>query len=69
LLFAVTGLGLAWFFQHEKERLRIQRIAEANKGVGKPRVGGPFTLRDTNGYTVTNKDLKGRYMLVRLAMA
>lgn len=64
LLFAVTGVGLAWFFQHEKERLRVERIAEANKGIGKPRVGGPFSLRDTSGNTVTHEDLKGRYMLV-----
>ena len=31
---------------------------------GKALVGGPFTLVDTSGKTVTDKDFRGRYMLV-----
>jgi protein SCO1 len=27
-------------------------------------IGGPFTLRDGNGQTVTDKDFRGKYMLV-----
>ena len=40
------------------------RIAEANKGIGTPLVGGPFTLRDHNGKPFTEQDLKGKYALV-----
>ena len=29
--------------------MRAKRMAEANKGIGTPRVGGPFELIDTNG--------------------
>ena len=41
-----------------------KRIAEATKGVGRPKVGGPFSLMDHDGKTVTNEDLKGKYSLV-----
>ncbi|WP_072370730.1 SCO family protein [Hyphomicrobium sp. NDB2Meth4] len=33
-------------------------------GSGKALVGGPFTLTDQAGKTVTDKDFRGRYMLV-----
>lgn len=64
LLFAVTGAFLIWFFEHEKERMKRKRMAEANKGYGKARVGGPFTLRDTKGNLFTEEDLKGKFNLV-----
>ena len=31
---------------------------------GGPRVGGPFTLVNDNGKTVSNRDFRGKYMLV-----
>lgn len=40
------------------------RIAEANKGIGKPLVGGPFHLTDMNGNEFTEANLKGKYSLV-----
>jgi hypothetical protein len=44
--------------------MRRQRIAEASKGVGKAKVGGPFTLMDQDGRTLSDEDLKGKYSLV-----
>ena len=64
VLFVLTGAGLLWYFEHEKERMQRKRVAEATKGVGRPKVGGEFELIDQNGKTVTDKDLKGRYSLV-----
>ncbi|KAK2075106.1 hypothetical protein P8C59_009260 [Phyllachora maydis] len=64
LLFVLTGIGLLWYFEHEKKRMRRKRIAEANKAVGRPQVGGPFELIDHNGNTMTEQDLKGWYSLV-----
>ncbi|KAK4192520.1 putative mitochondrial protein SCO1 precursor [Podospora australis] len=64
LLFVATGAGLMYYFEHEKERMQRKRIADATKGVGKPKVGGPFELIDQNGNKVTQEDLKGRYSLV-----
>jgi cytochrome oxidase Cu insertion factor (SCO1/SenC/PrrC family) len=43
-----------------------KRVAEAAKGVGRPKVGGPFSLLDQNGKEFTDGDMKGRYSLVRL---
>ena len=41
-----------------------KRIAEAAKGIGRPKVGGPFELVDQNGRTFTDRDMKGKYSLV-----
>jgi protein SCO1/2 len=41
-----------------------KRIAEATKGVGRPKVGGPFTLVDQTGKEFTDGDMRGKYSLV-----
>lgn len=64
VLFVVTAGGLTWYFEHEKERMQKKRIAEANKAVGKPKVGGSFRLVDQDGKPFTEQDMKGRYSLV-----
>jgi protein SCO1/2 len=35
-----------------------------NGDTGGPAVGGPFTLEDSSGHTVTDRDFRGKYMLV-----
>lgn len=45
-----------------------KRVAEATKGVGKPKVGGPFELLDQNGNKFTSEDMKGKYSLVNLML-
>lgn len=64
ILFVITSAGLLWYFEHEKERMQKKRVADASKGVGRPKVGGPFELIDQNGKTLTQDDLMGRYSLV-----
>ncbi|OQO03223.1 hypothetical protein B0A48_11479 [Cryoendolithus antarcticus] len=64
LLFLLAGGGLTFYFRYEKARMSRARIAEANKGIGKPLVGGPFTLTDHNNEPFTNDNLKGKYSLV-----
>lgn len=39
-----------------------QELADAK--VGKPKVGGPFALKDQNGKTFTQDDLLGKFSLV-----
>lgn len=39
-------------------------MAEAAKGVGRPKVGGKFALLDQEGRTFTDEDMKGGYSLV-----
>lgn len=55
---------MIFYFQYEKARLERKRIVEMSKGYGKPKVGGPFTLKDVNGTEFTEKDLLGKYSLV-----
>ncbi|UKZ82448.1 hypothetical protein TrVFT333_010237 [Trichoderma virens FT-333] len=64
VLFVVTCGGLVWYFEHEKERMQRKRIAEATKGVGRPKVGGSFELTDQNGKTFTSEMMKGKHSLV-----
>lgn len=46
-----------------------KRIAEATKGVGKPKVGGPFELIDQHRNPFSSEDMKGKYALVSYSMA
>ena len=65
VLFLASGAGLIFYFRYEKARMERKRVAEATKGVGKPKVGGEFELVDQNGRPFTAADLKGKYALVR----
>ncbi|KAG4424534.1 hypothetical protein IFR04_002244, partial [Cadophora malorum] len=42
ILFLSSGAGLIFYFRYEKARMERKRVAEAAKGVGRPKVGGPF---------------------------
>ncbi|KAI1809894.1 SCO1/SenC-domain-containing protein [Poronia punctata] len=64
VLFVLTGAGLVWYFEAEKKRMQRKRIADATKGVGKPKVGGDFNLVDQEGRPFSSADLKGRHSLV-----
>ncbi|KAI1761132.1 SCO1 protein [Hypoxylon sp. FL1150] len=64
LLFVITSAGLVWYFEHEKQRMQRKRVAEATKGVGRPKVGGEFQLVDQEGRPFSSEDLKGRYSLI-----
>ena len=63
-LFLSTGIGMGFYFRSEKERLQRQRIAEASKGVGKPKVGGKFELVDQEGQPWSSEEMKGKFTLV-----
>lgn len=60
---------MVFYFQYEKARLDRKRVVEMSKGYGKPKVGGPFKLKDLTGKEFTEKDLLGKYSLVRTLMA
>lgn len=64
VLFIATAGGLWTYFTYEKERMARKRIAEQTKGVGKPKVGGPFELVDQDGKVFSSNDLLGKYSLV-----
>lgn len=52
------------YFSYEKDRVERERIAEAGKAVGKPRVGGKFELVDHEGRSFGDEDMKGGFTLV-----
>lgn len=63
-LFILTGVGMVLYFRIEKARLERKRVAELSKGVGRPKVGGPFVMKDLDGKEFTAEDLKGKYSFV-----
>ncbi|KAF5027495.1 hypothetical protein F66182_390 [Fusarium sp. NRRL 66182] len=64
ILFVGTCGLLVWYFEFEKERMQRKRIAEAAKGVGRPKVGGKFELIDQDGKPFTSEMMKGKHSLV-----
>ncbi|CAD6446123.1 32842bd1-5ffd-43e4-bdae-be39f8ed4b5e [Sclerotinia trifoliorum] len=62
--FSRAGAGLIFYFRYEKARMERKRVAEAAKGVGRPKVGGPFELVDHKGGKFSSEDMKGKYSLV-----
>ncbi|KAJ6516455.1 h-sco1 [Mycena sanguinolenta] len=64
-IFLLTGLGLLYYFRHEKTKvLEQQEKDRANKAYGRPAVGGPFSLTTHTGATYTEKDLLGKWSMV-----
>ncbi|KAF5640309.1 SCO1 precursor [Fusarium tjaetaba] len=64
ILFVGTCGLLVWYFEFEKARMQRKRIAEAAKGVGRPKVGGTFELIDQDGKPFTSEMMKGKHSLV-----
>lgn len=63
-LFVTVGGALYYFFAKEKRRIEIEKEAEANRGYGKPLVGGPFKLIDQDGKEFTEKNLLGKFSII-----
>lgn len=63
-LFVVVGVGMTWLFNDQKKKLELRREAEANRGMGKPLIGGPFNLIDENGNKFTDANLKGQWSII-----
>ncbi|KAG8901428.1 Cu-binding protein [Tulasnella sp. 403] len=65
VLFIVTGVGLYYYFENEKKRVKARKEAElANVKTGRPKVGGPFSLIDQDGKPFTESNLLGKWSLV-----
>jgi protein SCO1/2 len=62
-LIASGGL-LYGYFEFEKRRLEELKKASSSEAVGKPLIGGPFSLVDHHGNPVTDLDFRGKHMLV-----
>lgn len=53
-----VGGAFTWWFSREKEKLRIQKEVESKRGMGKPLIGGNFSLVDHHGQPFTQENLK-----------
>jgi cytochrome oxidase Cu insertion factor (SCO1/SenC/PrrC family) len=56
------GIAAIAVFPEVREQLFPEQSQQQTSG--KALIGGPFTLTDQNGKQVTDKDFRGRYMLV-----
>ncbi|OMH81584.1 Protein SCO1, mitochondrial [Zancudomyces culisetae] len=65
-LFLIAATSVYYIFTIEKEKAELKRQldAQADKQIGKPKIGGPFILVDHNNVPFTEQDLKGRYTLI-----
>ncbi|GAA5882097.1 hypothetical protein JCM16303_005599 [Sporobolomyces ruberrimus] len=64
-LFLATGLGLYFYFENEKKSLKERKRQEnAAARIGRPKIGGPFSLTDQDGKNFTEKDLLGKWSMV-----
>jgi len=69
IVIAVSALIIVWnhFLSpnaRDQAGVQIKPLADGSTVVGKPKIGGPFTMLDQDGRTVTEADFAGRYMLV-----
>lgn len=63
ITFAIGGtiLGGMKYFKHEKEQM-IER--ERTRSIGRPALGGPFSLIDHNNRAVRSEDFLGQWVLI-----
>jgi protein SCO1/2 len=60
-----VGAGAVGYYLNEKEKSRARMLSSQTKSIGKPLLGGPFTLVDGNGKVVSTQEvLKGRFGLL-----
>jgi len=66
LLAGLTGTGVVYYFLTEKEKKQRDAIARNTKSIGKPKLGGQWTLVDHTGRAVTDATLreKGEFALL-----
>ncbi len=61
---ALLAIAVAALWRHEVGPPGASRVTLQPAGAVGPAIGGPFTLVDHNGKTVTAADFRGRFMLV-----
>lgn len=64
LLAAATSVGLYAYFQHEKKKVLERQNDKVLATIGRPQLGGAFSLIDHHGNRVTDNDFKGKFSLI-----
>jgi len=60
---AIAGLACTGYYQIEKDRLQTL-VATKQKTVGKPSLGGPWTLVDSDGRPATEASMASKFVLL-----
>ncbi|GAA5832136.1 hypothetical protein JCM3766R1_003734 [Sporobolomyces carnicolor] len=64
-VFLATGVALYFYFENEKKALKERKRQEnAAARIGRPKIGGPFTLTDQDGKSFSEQDLLGKWSMV-----
>jgi len=64
-VFLATGVALYFYFENEKKALKERKRQEnAAARIGRPKIGGPFSLTDQDGRVFTEQDLLGKWSMV-----
>jgi len=63
-LSAVTAGGVAIFLFERQRVMTRRRVQVEESKIGKPKLGGPWTLYDREGRIVSDSDLRGKYQLI-----
>ncbi|GAA5937356.1 SCO family protein [Sporobolomyces koalae] len=64
-VFVATGIALYFYFENEKKQLHERKRQEnAAARIGRPKIGGPFSLTDQHGQTFTHENLLGKWSMV-----
>jgi len=66
-LFVATGVGLYYYFDQEKAKVKEKKRQEtATTSIGRPNIGGPFSLTTHHDppRTFTERDLIGKFSLI-----
>lgn len=60
---AIAAAGVMIFYDNEKEK-KLETVMKQTKSIGKPALGGPWVLVDTEGKIKTDEDFLGRFTLI-----
>lgn len=60
---AIAAAGIMVFYEHEKEK-KLETVLKQTKSIGKPALGGPWVLVDTEGKVKTDEDFLGKFTLI-----
>lgn len=67
-MFVVASAGVLYLYLEEKKNVEQEQErqlkAKETVGVGRPKIGGPFSLVDENKVRRTDQDFLGKYTLV-----
>eukprot|EP01136_Pigoraptor_vietnamica_P038543 Opistho-1_new@107998 len=65
-LLALVGAGalVVYYMREEKRKIKEEAEKARTASIGRPKIGGPFSLIDQNGKRVTDEDFRDKWLLI-----